>query len=450
MPSPSATNMSERRVDRDGQAGDNHRGETYAEVRHIEEYGMSISTPITPAGDLTEWLARAEAIQPETVALRRAIHAEPELGLVLPATTAKVKEALAGLPLELREGPTTSGVIAVLKGGRPGPTVLLRGDMDALPMPEDTDLAFKSKEPGRMHACGHDSHTAMLVGAAKLLCTRQSELPGTVYFMFQPGEEGHFGAKFMLEDGIIDPLPDAAFALHIMPNGKAGVFGSRPGPLLASADVVLMRIKGKGGHASMPHDTTDPVPIACEIVTAIQAMVTRRVNVFDPAVVTIGRITAGTTNNVIPETAEIEGTIRTVSEQTRTLVHERLQELATYIALAHGATAEVEIHQGFPVTVNDARAVAHARAVVLETFGEGAWMPLPSPIMGAEDFSFVLQQVPGMMAFIGASPEGVDYHTACPCHSNRMVMNEAIMARGVAMHCALAEKFLREGFAGEH
>ncbi len=400
----------------------------------------------TATSNSSEWLARAEAIQPQTVALRRAIHSEPELGLDLPKTTAKVMQALEGLPLTLRQGTSTSGILAVLEGGRAGPTVLLRGDMDALPMPEDTDLEFKSTQAGCMHACGHDSHTAMLAGAAKLLSARRADLPGTVYFMFQPGEEGHFGARLMLEDGIIDPLPDAAFALHIMPNARAGVFGSRPGPLLASADRIVVRIKGQGGHASMPHDATDPVPVACELVTAIQAMVTRCVNVFDPAVVTIARITAGTTNNVIPESAEIEGTIRTVSEATRTLVHERLRELAVHIAAAHGASAEVEIHGGFPVTVNDARAVELARSVVRETFGEDAWLSLPSPIMGAEDFSYVLQRVPGMMAFIGACPEEADPHTAHACHSNRMVMSEAIMARGVALHCAVAEKFLREGF----
>ncbi len=405
---------------------------------------MSSAASTTP---VSAWLGRAEAIQSRTIALRRAIHAEPELGVMLPRTTAKVRQALEDLPLELRHGTSTSGLVAVLEGGKPGPTVLLRGDMDALPMPEDTDLDFKSTEPGCMHACGHDSHTAMLAGAARLLCARRSELPGTIYFMFQPGEEGHFGARLMLEDGLLDPLPDAAFALHIMPNAKAGVFASRPGPLLASADRLLIRIRGQGGHASMPHDTIDPVPVACELVSAIQAMVTRRVNVFDPAVVTVARISAGTTNNVIPESAEIEGTIRTISETTRRLVHQRLEELALHIAAAHGARAEVEIHGGFPVTVNDARAVALARSAVLENFGEQAWMPLATPIMGAEDFSYVLQKVPGMMAFIGVCPEGTDPHTAPPCHSNRMVMNEAVMARGVALHCALAERFLHNGFA---
>jgi hippurate hydrolase len=263
--------------------------------------------------ETAHWPREAETLLPEMIALRRAIHAEPELGLSLPLTTAKVKQALAGLPLAYREGPSTTGLVAVLEGAKEGRTILLRGDMDALPMAEDTGLAFASTVPGAMHACGHDSHVAMLAGAARLLCVRRDRLAGSVMFMFQPGEEGHHGARFMLEDGLLDPLPDAAFALHVMPNAPHGAFGGRAGTLLASADEVRVTVHGRGGHASMPHDALDPVPIACEIVTAINTWLTRRVPIADPAVVTIGRIEAGTTHNVIPETAFLLGTIRTLT-----------------------------------------------------------------------------------------------------------------------------------------
>lgn len=394
-----------------------------------------------------DWLAAAQAVQPETIALRRAIHAEPELGVMNPRTTAKVKAALAGLPLTYREGPSTTGVIAILEGAKPGRTVLLRGDMDALPMPEDADVPFRSTIENVMHACGHDSHTAMLASAAKLLCAKRDQIAGRILFMFQPGEEGHFGAKLMIDDGLLDdPQPDAAFALHIMPNAPAGVFGSRAGTMLASSDTIEITVRGKGGHASMPHDAIDPVPIACEIVTNLQSFVTRRINAFDPIVLTFGKIEAGTTSNVIPESAYLLGTVRATSERARADAHAGIQRVASHVALAHGAHAEVEITKGFPVTVCDPRGVAVMQAAVSDLFGEDYWRTMPSPVMGAEDFSYVLQQVPGAFAFIGVCPDGQDWRTACPCHSNKMMLNEDIMARGVAAHCAIAMRFLQHGF----
>jgi len=385
---------------------------------------------------------------PDLVQLRRAIHAEPELGLQTPKTAAKVMAALSGLPLEFRHGPSTSGIVAVLRGGREGRTVLLRGDMDALPMREDTGLAFASRAAGAMHACGHDSHVAMLVGAARLLCARRQELPGTVLFMFQPGEEGWHGARFMLDDGLLEPLPQAAFALHVMPNAPHGIFTSREGPLLASADTVEILVTGRGGHASMPHDALDPIPVACEIVTAIQTYVTRRMPVFDPVVVTIGRIEAGTTDNVIPETASMLGTIRTLSPGNRESIQTGLRQLAQGIASAHGATAKVDFELGFPVTRCDGRAVALGRRVVEELYGAASWLTLPAPVMGAEDFSYVLEKTPGAMLFLGASAQGSDWRSCCGLHSNRMVIDEAVMARGAAVLAGIAARFLgdSEGF----
>ncbi|MBU6473020.1 MAG: amidohydrolase, partial [Alphaproteobacteria bacterium] len=213
-----------------------------------------------------DWLAAGEALLPEIVALRRAIHQEPELGLFLPKTTGKAKEALRSLPLEILEGPSTTGFMAILRGPENGRTVLLRGDMDALPLNEETGLDFASRSPGAMHACGHDTHTAMLAGAAKALCARRDSLAGTVMFMFQPGEEGHFGARAMIADGLLDPKPDAAFALHISPNVPSGMLAGRAGALLAAADKFVVKVTGQGGHASQPHEALDPIPVACEIV----------------------------------------------------------------------------------------------------------------------------------------------------------------------------------------
>jgi amidohydrolase len=394
------------------------------------------------------WASDADAILPELIDLRRAIHLEPELGLHNPKTLAKIKAALAGLPLEFREGPSTTGLVAVLRGTDNGRTVCLRGDMDALPLKEDTGLDFTSQIEGAMHACGHDTHVAMLVGAAKLLCARRESLAGTVLFMFQPGEEGHHGARFMLEDGLLNPLPDAAFALHIMPNSPHGVFSGRSGALLASSDVLEITVTGAGGHASMPHSSNDPIPIACEIVTALQTMITRKVSVFDPAVVTVAKITAGTTNNIIPETAHLLGTIRTLSPRVRAFVREQIEQVATHVALAHGATAAVTITEGFPVTVCDAQAVKFGQQVVEDMFGSESWQTLSSPIMGAEDFAYVLEKLPGAMFFLGAAHEGVDWRSCCGLHSNRMVLDDGVMARGAALHAALAERFLAEGFGG--
>lgn len=401
------------------------------------------------AMDTSGWRALAESLQPDTVALRRAIHEEPELGLETPKTLAKVKAALAGLPLEWKHGPSSTGAIAVLRGAKPGRTVLLRGDMDALPMPEDTGLPFRSKVDNTMHACGHDTHTAMLASAAKALCARRDQLAGTVLFMFQPGEEGWHGAKKMIEDGLLDnPAPEAAFALHIIPNAPAGVFTAKAGPMMASADEIYISVKGKGGHASMPHHAVDPIPVACEIVTALQVFVTRRIDIFDPVVITFGKIEAGSTDNVIPETARLLGTVRSLSEESRKAAHEGIARVAQNIARAHGCEAEAEIVLGFPVTVCDAKAVAHAADSIGATFGKDAWQDMKAPVMGAEDFSYVLHRVPGAMVFLGVCPEGQAWQSACPCHSNKMVLNEAVLARGVAAHCAIAERYLAQGLGG--
>jgi hippurate hydrolase len=368
----------------------------------------------------------ARAIAERITALRRAIHAEPELGLETPKTLAKARAELAELPLEWRQASSCTGAVAVLNAGKAGRTVLLRGDMDALPMNEETGLPFASTVAGRMHACGHDTHTAMLAGAAWILAARADELAGEVRFMFQPGEEGFHGARFMLDDGLLDPLPDAAFALHIMPNAPHGMIGSRAGTLLASADMLEISVIGRGGHASMPHDTLDPVPVAAEIVLALQAMVTRRFDAAEAVVITITRLDAGSAHNVIPDRALLRGTIRTLTAEKREDVWQAIHRVAENIAAAHDCAAEVTITQGFPPTVNDPRAVALAEAVATG-MPEGAFTRLEAPIMGAEDFSYVLAKVPGMMGFLGVAEAGADWRQCCAIHSTRMMVDETVL-----------------------
>ncbi len=389
----------------------------------------------------------ALAIADRLTALRRAIHAEPELGLHTPKTRDKIRAALAHLPLDWREGPSTTGLIATLQGQAGGSrSVLLRGDMDALPMPEETGLEFASTIPGVMHACGHDAHVAMLAGAAELLCARRDQLQGEVRFMFQPGEEGWHGARFMLDDGLLDPLPDAAYALHVMPNAPHGLIAGRAGPLMAAADQIEIVVQGRGGHASMPHDTLDPIPVACEIVTALQAMVTRKFSAGEAVVVTIARISSGTTFNVIPDTARMLGTMRTLSAANRARLRSAIEQLATGIAAAHGLSASVTITEGFPVTICDPQAVAFGAQVTREMFGDMAWREMDKPIMGAEDFSYVLEKVPGAMFFIGVSHEGEDWAKCCGIHSTRMMLDETVMPQGAALLAGLAEQFLERGF----
>ena len=390
-------------------------------------------------------LEDSRAIADRIVSLRRAIHAEPELGLETPKTLAKVRAELADLPLEWREGPSCTGAVAVLNPGKAGRSVLLRGDMDALPMDELTGLDFASTVPGRMHACGHDTHTAMLAGAARVLAARADQLAGEVRFMFQPGEEGFHGARFMLDDGLLDPLPDAAFALHIMPNAPHGTIGGRAGTLLAAADMLDIAVRGRGGHASMPHDTRDPVPVACEIVMALQAMVTRRFDAAEAVVVTITQLDAGSAHNIVPDKALLRGTMRTLTPDKRAAVQADIRRVAENIAAAHDCTAEVTITEGFPPTINDPRAVDLAERVA--TGLGGAFLRLEAPIMGAEDFSYVLAKVPGAMCFLGVAEEGADWKSCCSIHSSRMMVDESVLPRGTAFLAGCATDFLDQGWS---
>jgi amidohydrolase len=380
-------------------------------------------------GTAKELAAHVDDLYDGAVALRRRLHEWPEVGNHLPNTRDAVLASLEDLPLDITLHQTTSGIAALLTGGKPGPTVMLRGDMDALPMPEDTGLDFSSRTENIMHACGHDTHTSMLATTARLLAERKDQLPGRVLFMFQPGEEGHHGAKFMLEEGLLDVPP-------------LGWVTAKGGPIMASSDTFEIVVNGKGGHASEPFRTHDPVPVACEIVQALQMMVTRRIPVFDPTVVTVTQIHTGTTSNVIPETAYINGTIRAVSESTRKKVHEHLQRVAEGIAAAHEMSADVSVKIGYPVTVNDGPSADFGMEIADALVGAEKSVRLPNPVMGAEDFSYVLNQLPGAMIFIGGTPDGVNPASAAPNHSNRVMFDERAMKTGISLYASLALRTL--------
>jgi amidohydrolase len=387
-----------------------------------------------------ELLAGADDLLADAVRMRRHIHQRPEIGLQNPGTQQTILEAIDGLGLEVSTGTATSSVVAILDGDKPGPTMVLRADMDALPMPEDTGVDFASTVENTMHACGHDLHVSMLAGAARLLHARRRDIAGRVLFMFQPGEEGYGGADVMLNEGMLEGVGDvtSAFAIHVTSFAPSGHIALKGGSIMASADVLRVRVMGRGGHASAPHHALDPIPVACEIVTAFQTMITRKVDVFDPAVVTIGQIIAGTTNNVIPEHADIIGTIRAVSEKTRSLVHGQLQQVAEGIAAAHGATAEVTIEPGYPVTVNNVDFAAFSTSIATDLLGNGRVHQMVNPVMGAEDFSYVLNRVRGSMVFLGGTMPGLDPRTAPPNHSNRVMFDENCMTTGIALYSAMA------------
>lgn len=387
-------------------------------------------------------LSEAQRLLPGVTDLRRKIHVNPELGNQLPETTAAVLEHLADLDLEYRYSKETTGFVATLQGAGNGPRIMLRADMDALPMPENNDLPFASKNPGRMHACGHDAHTAMLAGAARLLSAHRDAINGSVDFFFQTGEEGHFGAKIAIEEGLFDApnSPDAVFAIHITPLAPVGTVGCKPGPLLAAADSWELEIAGRGGHASMPQDCLDPIPVACEIVTAFNTFVTRRINAFDPVVLSTTKIEAGTTYNVIPESAKLMGTLRSTSPKARARAQEGMERVAVGIAAAHEMQATLNISNGYPVTINDHDFAAFAKDVAIGLFGEQGYASMSAPAMGAEDFSYFLARWPGAMMFLGVKPD--DATLAAPCHSNRMILNESGMAHGVALHSQIALDWL--------
>lgn len=391
-------------------------------------------------------LAIAARIAPDLIALRRRLHASPEIGLRLPLTQQMVLAQLEGLDVEVTRGESLDSVVAVLRGGAlrdsgERPAVLLRADMDGLPVTELLEVPYASSN-GAMHACGHDLHTAALVGALRILDERRAELSGDVVFMFQPAEEGPGGAEPMLAEGLLDASGtrvSAAYTMHVISGDHPlGTWWGRPGPLMAAADEVRIEVRGRGGHGSAPHQALDPVPVACEIVLALQQVVTRTNDVFDPVVVTVGKIAAGTKENIIPDTATLAATVRTLSEETRSAMQERITRVATGIAAAHGLHATVDYGFGYPVTSNDPDEFDFAREVAVDLFGAERWAEMPHPELGSEDMSFVLNEVPGAYLFLSAcvgDPEEADAN-----HSPRAAFDDSVLPDAAAF---LAEVALR-------
>lgn len=383
----------------------------------------------------------AERLRQDLVELRRALHQQPEVGLHLPRTQAAVLAALDGLGAEITTGRSLTSVTAVLRGARTGPTVLLRADMDALAMTEKADVPYRSADERAMHACGHDLHTAMLVGAARLLAAHRDRMAGDVALMFQPGEEGCDGAAHMLGEGVLEASgrrPSAAFALHVLSaHWPRGTFCTRPGPLMAASDALHVTVRGSGGHGSAPHQARDPIPATCEMVTALQTLVTRAVDPFEPAVLTVGSLHAGTRRNIIPDQATFEATIRTLDQDVRRDLEKRAVNLVEAVAGGHGVDVDARWESEYPVTVNDDGEADFTGELVRELFGAGRYEQLARPFTGSEDFSRVLAEVPGSMLFLSAAPEQ-EPAAAAPNHSPLAVFDDSVLVDGAALHAEYA------------
>src|SRR5918995_3015542 len=391
-------------------------------------------------GDCVDVSQRFEGLQAEVeenlgekiVPPRRDIHREPELGFDTKKTAKKVLAALDSLPLDIATGVARNGVVATLRGGE-GPTVALRADMDALPIEEETGLPFSSWIGGRMHACGHDGHTSMLAGAAHALSREalRDRLNGTVKFVFQPAEEGGGGGRVMVDEGVADDV-SSIFALHLWPGLPFGQVATKAGPIMAAADAFEMEITGSGGHGAMPHLAADAVVIAAQVVTVLQTVVSREVDPVKPAVLTVGEIGAGTAFNIIPEKARLGGTVRTLNPDLRESMPGRIEALARGVAKGMRGDANLDYTFSYPVTVNDEAAADRVLEVAEDLFGAKSVLELPNPSMGAEDFAFFLEKVPGAFIWLGIGEEVSGLHTP------QFAFDEEVLPRGSALLAALA------------
>lgn len=411
-----------------------------------------------PRAQRAEVSAAAQALQDKVIAWRRDIHQHPELGNREFRTAELVADHLRSLGLEPQTGIAHTGVVAVLKGGRPGPRIALRADMDALPVTEQTGLPFAStvttefngQQTGVMHACGHDAHTAILMGVAEALAGMREELPGEVMFVFQPAEEGapegeEGGAKLMLEEGLFDDFrPDAVFGLHVFSTLNADQLAVRAGPTMAASDTFDMRVIGRQTHGSRPWGGVDPVVAAAQIVTQAQAIVSRQMDIsHQPAVLTFGTIHGGIRHNIIPDEVMLTGTIRTFDDDMRTDILARLGRVAEHVAAANGATVEarIPVREGYPVTFNNEELTARMRPSLEAAAGAGKLIDMPL-VMGAEDFSMYAREVPGMFFFLGATPVGEDPAKAPSNHSPHFDVDESALDLGLRAMLQLTLDYL--------
>jgi amidohydrolase len=392
--------------------------------------------------DILSLRAEAEALKPDAVSLRRDIHAHPELGFEETRTAALVASHLRESGLDVQTGVGRTGVVGLLRGSHPGPTALVRADMDALPMDELSDVPYASKTPGKMHACGHDGHTTIGLMTAKLLASRSASLRGSVKFVFQPAEEILGGANAMIHDGVLDdPEVGMAFALHLWTGSPVGTVSTKVGALMAGADSVDIRVRGKGGHVAMPHHTVDSIVVAAHIITALQTVVSRSVNPLDSAVVSFGQIAGGTAVNIIPEYVTIGGSVRTFHNDVRLEVIKRVRDVAEGVAQSFGAEAEVTIRPVCQPTVNDLKASEIVMDVARDMLGDSA-LVTTAGVMGSEDMSFFLARVPGCFFFVGAEPAvGPTYSH----HSPYFDFNEDAMPVGAALMAGSVLRYLNGG-----
>ncbi len=380
-------------------------------------------------------LAVPSELVDDVVAVRRRLHMQPELGFEEQRTAAFVAQRLRALGFEVHEGIATTGVIGVMRGSRPGRTIMLRADMDALPITEETDHPYRSQIDGVMHACGHDGHVAILLGTAQLVASARNELAGTLCLLFQPAEEGRGGAKAMIDEGVIERFGiERAYGLHLSSKHAAGMLGFRAGPMYASSDSIEIDVLGRGGHGAAPHDAIDPIVTAASFITAVQQVVSRTTDPLEPAVVTIGAIHGGTIHNVIPRTCRMLGTVRAFSPELRSAMPERIERVLRGCCDATGAAYNFEYLWRYPVTANDPDQTAYARALAQRIVGDDRVIEV-SPLMGAEDFSYFAQVVPACFYMLGACGGPSSSH---PHHSTLFDIDESALPTGVAMMTALA------------
>lgn len=404
-----------------------------------------------PSSELVKMIeARLPAVMPKVVAWRRDIHQHPELSFEEVRTAALVAKHLQSLGLEVQTGVGKTGVVGILRGGKPGPVVALRADMDGLPVTELVDLPFKStvrtqwqgQEVGVMHACGHDNHVAILMGAAEVLAGMKAQLPGTVKFIFQPAEEGLGGAKAMLEAGAFaNPVPNAVFGLHVWPN-RVGQIAVRQGPIMAAAGNFTIIVKGKQTHGSQPWSGVDPIVVASQIVMGLQTIASRQVNVaYLPSVLTVGQIAGGNRSNIIPDSVVMVGTLRTFDDAMRKDIAMRIERTATDIARSAGATALVKVDQGGLVTANDTTLTDRMLPTLRRAAGENG-VAFVNPVMGSEDFPEFTRNIPGVFFFLGVTPKGTDLNTVAVNHSPLFFADEGALITGVRAMAGLAADYL--------
>ncbi len=386
-------------------------------------------------------LPRSLEIQGEIAAIRRDIHAHPELAYEENRTSDIVAARLAEWGLEVTRGLGKTGLVGTLRKGNSVKSIGLRADMDCLPMDETNDFGHRSQNPGRMHACGHDGHTAMLLGAAKVLSEKR-DFEGAVHFIFQPAEEGGGGGKAMIDDGLFEKFPcDAVFAIHNKPGLPLGMIATRPGPLLAAADRWDLRITGKGGHAAHPHLSLDPLVVAANLVLSLQTIVSRNMDPFGSAVVTVGFVKGGSAYNVIPTDAHVGGTTRTTTPEVRKLVEARIREICEGAARMYGVKIDVEYRYGYPPTINNAQRAAFAIDVAAGVCGPHGVRDNVQASMGAEDFSYMLEKVPGAMVWLG---NGGEDGNGAGLHNSRYDFNDMAIPFGVSFFVNTVERFLGE------